>query len=166
MDNSVNSINKIPNNNILLDRIIIGVRVFLGGIFTLSGVGKLINSEDAKYLVELLATEYYGLIEYVDVIVISLTIFELILALLLFIGWNKLVTFLLTDFFLTGFVVVLLYFYLNGYTVESCGCFGAFGGSGGIEATLIRDVILLVISNIGLALTVLMMKRSSAQSHD
>jgi hypothetical protein len=157
---------KILNNPQLLSRILLFIRLLLGGVFTFSGVGKLINSEDARYMVELLATEYYQLIEYSEEIVMALTIFELLLALLLFSGWQKLVTFALTDIFLTGFIVVLVYFLINGYNVESCGCFGAFGGSGGIEATLGRDIVLLVVANFGLILTVMIRKQESKLSQD
>ncbi len=152
---------KILNNPQLLSRILLFVRLLLGGVFTFSGIGKLVNSEDALYMVELMASEYYQLIEYTNEIVMALTIFELILAVLLFTGWNKIVTFALTDAFLTGFIVVLVYFLISGYNVESCGCFGAFGGSGGIEATLARDIVLLVVANFGLVLTVMIRKQES-----
>ena len=130
--------------------------MILGGVFTVSGVGKLISREDAKSLVELLASEVYWVIEYADAIVLSITIFELALAIALLIGWKPMVTFAVTDLFLMFFIVVLGYFYISGYEVESCGCFGAFGSSGGIGTTLIRDLILLVIANVGLILTIIL----------
>ena len=106
---------KILNNPQLLSRILLYLRLLLGGVFTFSGIGKLINSEDARYMVELLASEYYQLIEFTDEIVLALTIFELLLAVFLFAGWKKLLTFAVTDIFLAGFIVVLVYFLLNGY---------------------------------------------------
>ena len=121
------------------------IRVILGIIFTFSGVGKLINGADARYLVELLATEYFWLIEYAGPIVIATSIAELILALLLL--WGKYLRLALggTLLMLVAFSSVLGYFYSQGMSVESCGCFGAFGFASGIEFTLIRNAVLLLM---------------------
>lgn len=123
---------------------LLSIRILLGGIFLLSGVGKLIDSGDARYLVELMATEFYWLIEYADAIVMTTTAVELLLAGLLF--WGGRLTWALLGsaallFFFTG---VMGYFYMQGFNVASCGCFGAFGG-GGIEVTLLRNLVLLAI---------------------
>lgn len=133
--------------------ILLGIRILLGGLFLLSGVGKLIDSSDAVYLVELLATKFYWLIEYSTFIVISTSILELLLAVLLF--WGRKLTWVLSACFLLvlSFTVVLGYFYLQGMSVASCGCFGAFGGGGGITTTLIRNSILLLLVVGGFALT-------------
>jgi len=119
------------------------IRIILGLLFLVSGVGKLINSSDAQYLVELLATKFFWLIEYKYAIVITVTIIELILSVLLL--WGRyLKTALIGSFILLlSFTTVLAYFYVNGMTVEECGCFGAFGGGGGTEFTLIRDLVLI-----------------------
>lgn len=119
--------------------------MLLGSVFLLSGVGKLIDSGDARYLVELMATEFYWLIEYADAIVLATTTVELLLAVLLF--WGRRLTWALTGSaaLLLFFAGVLGYFYLQGFSVASCGCFGAFGGGGGIEITLLRNLVLLAI---------------------
>lgn len=124
--------------------IVTTIRYLLGGLFMLSGIGKLIDSSDARYLVELMATEFYWLIEYATFIVTTTSVLELILAGLLF--WGKrlgptLIASLALILFFTG---VLGYFYIQGQSVASCGCFGAFGGGGGLEVTLLRNAILLV----------------------
>ncbi len=132
------------------------IRLILGILFLISGVGKLISGSEARYLVELLATEFYWLIEYAHFIVIMTSIIELILAILLI--WNKLLKWALVGTFamLSGFSSVLLYFYLQGMSVENCGCFGAFGFASGIEFTLIRNSILILLTTIAFVLAIKM----------
>lgn len=122
------------------------IRYILGILFLVSGIGKLISASEARYLVELLATEFYWLIEYADFIVTATSIFELILAGLLF--GNRLLTWTLTGTFvlLASFSSVLGSFYLQGMTIENCGCFGAFGFASGLEFTLIRNIILMLLT--------------------
>lgn len=126
-------------------RSLLAIRLLLGGVFLLSGVGKLIESNDARYLVELMATEFYWLIEYADAIVIGTTAVELGLAGLLF--WGRRLTWALlgSAALLLFFAGVLGYFYLRGFNVASCGCFGAFGGGGGIGVSLLRNLVLLAM---------------------
>lgn len=118
------------------------IRIILGLLFIVSGTGKLINGSDARYLVELLATEFYWLIEYAGPIVIGTSIIELILG--VFLLWGKYLKWALsgTLAMLIGFSSVLGYFYLQGMSVENCGCFGAFGFASGLEFTLIRNFVL------------------------
>jgi uncharacterized membrane protein YphA (DoxX/SURF4 family) len=68
-------------------RILTTIRFILGIIFLVSGIGKLISASEAQYLVELLATEFYWLIEYSSFIVMVTSILELIIATLLL--WGK-----------------------------------------------------------------------------
>lgn len=122
------------------------IRIILGLLFLVSGVGKLINGADARYLVELLATEFYWLIEYARPIVITTSIFELVLA--VFLLWGRYLKWALsgTLVMLIGFSSVLGYFYFQGMSIDSCGCFGAFGFSSGLEFTLVRNLVLILIS--------------------
>jgi hypothetical protein len=121
------------------------IRYILGILFLLSGIGKLIDSSDARYLVELAATEYYALIEYTGLIIITVSVAELAIA--VFLLWGRyLKTALAASMLLLGFFTTVLgYFYLQGQTVASCGCFGAFGGGGGLGFTLIRNLVLLAL---------------------
>lgn len=121
------------------------IRYLLGIVFLLSGIGKLIDGSDARYLVELLATEFYWLIEYAGPIVTGTSLLELALAAVLLWGrylkaalWGSLAL-------VSTFTVVLGYFYLQGMSVASCGCFGALGIGGGLEATLLRNFVLLAL---------------------
>ena len=121
------------------------IRIILGVIFLLSGIGKLINGADAQYLVELLATKFYWLIEYSSLIVTSTSVIELVLA--VFLLWGRYLKWALagTLLMLLGFSSVLSYFYLQGMSVENCGCFGAFGFASGLEFTLIRNLVLVLL---------------------
>lgn len=122
------------------------IRIIIGILFLVSGIGKLINDSDARFLVELLATEVYWLIEYAGAIVITTSLVELVLAVLLL--WNKYLKTALTGtlIMLISFSSVLSYFYFQGMTVESCGCFGAFGFSSGLEFTLVRNMVLILLT--------------------
>lgn len=132
--------------------ILLTIRILLGLIFLASGIGKLIDSSDARYLVELLATEFYWLIEYANPIVIGTSLLELFLAILLLLG-KKLKPVLWASLLLVSlFTIVLGYFYLQGMNIASCGCFGALGIGGGLEATLIRNGVLLILITGGLSL--------------
>ncbi|MDZ7658564.1 MauE/DoxX family redox-associated membrane protein [Fodinibius sp.] len=146
-----------------LNKALTVIRFVLGILFLVSGIGKLISGSDARYLVELLATEYYWLIEYANFIVITTSIIELVLAVLLI--WNKLLKWALagTLAMLIGFSSVLSYFYFQGMSVENCGCFGAFGFASGLEFTLIRNAVLILLTIIAF---VLIAKTKSKQIDD
>jgi hypothetical protein len=133
-------------NQSYLNKSLTVIRLLLGILFLVSGVGKLISGSEARYLVELLATEYYWLIEYANFIVITTSIIEIILA--VFLIWNKFLKWALsgTLAMLVGFSSVLSYFYFQGMSVENCGCFGAFGFASGLEFTLIRNAVLILLT--------------------
>lgn len=125
--------------------IVLTIRILLGALFLLSGIGKLIDGSDALYLVELLSTKFYWLIEYGRIIVVSTSIIELLLAGLLF--WGKHLNWVLlgSALLILSFTGVVSYFYIQGMSVASCGCFGAFGIGGGLTSTLIRNSVLLLM---------------------
>ena len=143
-------------NQSYLNKSLTVIRLLLGILFLVSGIGKLISGSDARYLVELLATEYYWLIEYANFIVITTSIIEIVLAILLI--WNKVLKWALTGTLamLMGFSSVLSYFYFQGMSVENCGCFGAFGFASGLEFTLIRNAVLILLTIIAFVLIAIM----------
>ena len=130
----------------------IGIRFILALIFLASGIGKLIEPGNARYLVELMATEYYWLIEYSSLIVTVTSIVEIVLALMLV--WGKWIqaAYLASALMITFFTLVLGYFWLQGQSIENCGCFGALGIGGGLEASLIRNIVMLILVAGGLGL--------------
>ncbi|MCW9708589.1 MauE/DoxX family redox-associated membrane protein [Fodinibius salsisoli] len=134
-------------------RILTTIRFILGIIFLVSGIGKLISGSEAQYLVELLATEFYWLIEYSSFIVITTSIIELVIA--VFLLWGRYLKWALSAMLLMliGFSSVLFHFYLQGMNVEGCGCFGAFGFSSGLEFTLIRNVVMMLLVIVAFVLT-------------
>lgn len=126
-------------------RIRLGIRIFLGIVFLLSGIGKLIEPGSARYLVELMATEYYWLIEYTSAIVTATSVLEIALAIPLLLGRWIQTAYILSGLMIAFFTLVLGYFWIQGQSIENCGCFGALGIGGGLEASLIRNGVLLML---------------------
>lgn len=129
------------------------IRILLGLIFLASGFGKLIDSGYVNYdLIRLLSTTFYWIIEYAAPIIISISLIELLVAVMLL--WGKKIkwAFSISLFMLIGFSSVLGYFYLQGMNVASCGCFGAFGFSSGLEFTLIRNGVMILLAIASLVL--------------
>lgn len=121
------------------------IRIILGLLFLVSGIGKLISASDAQYLIELMATEFYWLIEYSSLIITLTSIIELVLA--IFLLWGRYLREALggSMLLLLSFTSVLSYFYFDGMEIEGCGCFGAFGFSSGLEFTLVRNLVLITL---------------------
>ncbi|HYW34028.1 MAG TPA: MauE/DoxX family redox-associated membrane protein [Balneolaceae bacterium] len=122
---------------------LITIRIILGLVFLLSGIGKLISSGDARYMVELLATKFYWLVEYTGIIVHVISVIELLLAIMLL--WGKKLRWTLSAALLLilAFSSVLSYYYVQGFDVKSCGCFGAFHLGGGLAMSLLKNLVLL-----------------------
>lgn len=126
--------------------LLLAIRIILGIVFLFSGVGKLIDSGYVNYdLVRLLSSTYFWIIEYAAHIIISLSIAELLIVAIL--CWGRHLKWTLTAAFLllAGFTGILGYFYLQGMNVASCGCFGVFGFGSGLEFTLIRNIVLMLL---------------------
>jgi hypothetical protein len=139
-------------NQNLSRKILSACRIILGLTFLLSAIGKLINSDDARYLVELMSMEIYWLIEFKTLIVLSLTIIELIIGLLLLLNKALKTTFIISIALLLFMTSVLGYFLLQDMEVESCGCFGVFDIFKGPVATIGKNVLLMIIASVGVYL--------------
>ena len=122
-----------------------GVRLFVGAIFILSSIGKFIDSSDAQYLVELLSMNIYWLIEYKEIIVLSITILELVLGILLLLNRYTFWSYLASALLILSLSSVLLFFKFQGTQVAACGCFGAFDLLSGPNATLAKNGILMLL---------------------
>lgn len=121
------------------------VRIFVGAVFILSSIGKFIDSSDAQYLVELLSMNIYWLIEYKAPIVLSITILELIMGILLI--WNRYIlwAYAAALLLILSLSSVLLFFMIQGTQVAACGCFGAFDLLSGPNATLAKNGVLVLL---------------------
>ena len=122
-----------------------GVRIFVGAIFILSSIGKFIDSSDAQYLVELLSMNIYWLIEYKGIIVLSITILELVLGILLVLNHYTFWSYLTSALLILSLSSVLLFFKFQGTQVAACGCFGAFDLLSGPNATLTKNGVLMIL---------------------
>ena len=121
------------------------MRLFVGAIFILSSIGKFIDSSDAQYLVELLSMNIYWLIEYKKIIVLSITILELVLGILLLLNRYTFWSYLASALLILSLSSVLLFFKFQGTQVAACGCFGAFDLLSGPNATLAKNGILMLL---------------------
>ena len=122
-----------------------GVRIFVGAIFILSSIGKFIDSSDAQYLVVLLSMNIYWLIEYKRIIVLSITILELALGILLVLNRYTFLSYLTSALLILSLSSVLLFFKFQGTQVAACGCFGAFDLLSGPNATLAKNGVLMIL---------------------
>ena len=122
-----------------------GVRIFVGAIFILSSIGKFIDSSDAQYLVELLSMNIFWLIEYKRIIVLSITILELALGILLVLNRYTFLSYLTSALLILSLSSVLLFFKFQGTQVAACGCFGAFDLLSGPNATLAKNGVLMIL---------------------
>lgn len=122
-----------------------GVRIFVGAIFILSSIGKFIDNSDAQYLVELLSMNIYWLIEYKRIIVLSITILELALGILLVLNRYTFWSYLTSALLILSLSSVLLLFKFQGTQVTACGCFGAFDLLSGPNATLAKNGVLMIL---------------------
>ncbi|SMO56640.1 MauE/DoxX family redox-associated membrane protein [Gracilimonas mengyeensis] len=138
-------------------------RYIIGITFVLSGIGKMLDPEGAKYLVELMASEFYWLVEWEGEIVFSVILVELLLAGFLLLGKQSSWLYVISFLFVGMFTSIISYFLLAGFNVESCGCFGAFGLSGGLETTLIRNIVLLILILAGFLIQISHHSESSPQ---
>lgn len=140
-------------NPVIRKNILLAIRIFVGLVFLISGVGKLIDSGYVNYaLVRLLASHFYWLIEYAAAIVIGISIIELIIAIFLF--WGKKLKWALCAalVLLLIFSGIMSYFFWQGTQVQSCGCFGAFGIGGGLGFSLIKNLVLIILIITGFVL--------------
>ncbi len=140
-----------------------GVRLFVGAIFILSSIGKFIDSSDAQYLVELLSMNIYWLIEYKGIIVLSITILELALGILLLLNRYTFWSYLASALLILSLSSVLLFFKFQGTQVAACGCFGAFDLLSGPDTTLAKNGVLMLLIIYGIYANT---KYAKAQSVD
>lgn len=138
------------------------VRIFVGAIFILSSIGKFIDSSDAQYLVELLSMNIYWLIEYKGIIVLSITILELALGILLLLNRYTFWSYLASAALILSLSSVLLFFKFQGTQVAACGCFGAFDLLSGPNATLAKNGVLMILIIYGIYANTKYAKTNSA----
>ena len=130
-----------------------GVRAVLGLILLLSGTGKLLDPSAAESLVEVVMGADAWLTAWSFPLVIAVSLAELVLV--AWLAWGRWLTAALAACFLmfTVFTIALGTVVLGGQTVATCGCFGAFGLGLSAEWTIMRNLVLLVVTLVGILLT-------------
>ena len=123
------------------------LRILIAAIFLYSAYTKL----KASYLVFALSVDAYQLLPEWAVLFVARTLpwFELLLGVLLIIGWLLRFASTAATLLLMAFFSILVYSYGKGMTID-CGCFGV--GEALSAKTLVRDGLMLTAS---IALTVL-----------
>ena len=125
-------------------------RISVGLTFLISGIGKIIDSSGALQLIELISYEIYWLIEYRYEIIALITITELLLAFSLLLGKSLYPAFVISLLFIAGLSSTIVFLWIRGYVIESCGCFGIFDFLNGPVATLAKNIVLLAVLIVGL----------------
>ncbi|MEP1305631.1 MAG: MauE/DoxX family redox-associated membrane protein [Balneola sp.] len=120
-------------------------RLLLALTFLISGVGKTIDSTDAVKLVEVISSKFNAFESLTTEMVFHIVVVELGLAILLLIKRNLIVAYIVSFLFVGFFTAILGFLYIDGVSISTCGCFGAFGFSGGLEITLGRNLVLLCL---------------------
>jgi hypothetical protein len=105
----------------------------------------------------------YWLIEYKGIIVLSITILELVLGILLLLNRYTFLSYLASAFLILSLSSVLLFFKFQGTQVAACGCFGAFDLLSGPNATLAKNGVLMILIIYGIYANT---KHAKAQSID
>jgi hypothetical protein len=127
-----------------------GVRGLLALLFAASGVGKLVDAQDAVHLTRTILGGVVGPAE-AQVLVVAISGAEVALSGLLVGGWWLQWIFGLSFGLVAGFTLGLATL-LGGEGVATCGCFGAFGLGLSLEATLLRNLVVLALILVGFLL--------------
>lgn len=127
-----------------------GVRGLLALLFAGSGVGKLVDAQDAVHLTRTILGGAVGPVE-AEVLVVVISGAEVVLSGLLVVGWWLQWIFGLSFGLVAGFTLGLATL-LGGEGVATCGCFGAFGLGLSLEATLLRNLVVLALALVGFLL--------------
>jgi hypothetical protein len=119
-------------------------------LFAASGVGKLVDAQDAVHLTRTILGGVVGPAE-AQVLVVAISGAEVALSGLLVGGWWLQWIFGLSFGLVAGFTLGLATL-LGGEGVATCGCFGAFGLGLSLEATLLRNLVVLALILVGFLL--------------
>lgn len=116
------------------------VRIGLAIVFLVSGVSKLLSTEDAKnFISDVLHID----ISTAHLVVILLSLCEIAIGVLLFSGkWAAVLSFVSSLFFLASLIVGVSYFGED----KSCGCFGILVDSKVDDIFIVRNALLMVLS--------------------
>lgn len=130
---------------------LLGVRGILILVFVVSGIGKLIDGQTAAHLVERMFEGAPAITAWAEPLVMLVSSVELVLAGALMWG-RRLAWALWSSFVLIASFTVALVTLLRGPDIASCGCFGVVDLRLSLEATILRNLVLLTLSLSGVLL--------------
>lgn len=128
-----------------------GVRGLLILLFAASGIGKLLDGQSAALLVERVFEGSPTIAAWSEAVVVLVSGGELVLAGALAWGQRLEETLWVALGVIGGFTAVLATL-LGRTSPASCGCFGAFGLGLSVEATILRNLVLLALTLGGILL--------------
>ena len=117
------------------------ISIFVAAVLIFSAYGKVVDSEQTK-----LFLESFGWIpnSLSQVIITAIIICEIILALMLTYSKTQRIGAHLSIILFFIFTIILLFQSVSANAVD-CGCFGSFGGGLGIELSIVRNIILMLL---------------------
>ncbi|MCU0426101.1 MAG: DoxX family protein [Candidatus Kapabacteria bacterium] len=121
------------------------IRILLGSVLLVSGVGKLIDASAAvNFLTYLFASMNKPPPIAPETLMVVLSVTEIVLALLILTGRLLKPALLVLNLMLGGFTVILAGS-VGESTVPSCGCSGVFDFGMPLEMALARNIVLMVL---------------------
>jgi hypothetical protein len=140
-----------------------GVQGLLALLFAGSGVGKFVDPQNAVHLTRTILGGAIGTAE-AQVLVVAVSGAEVALSGLLVSGWWLRETLGLSFVLIAGFTLGLATL-LGGKGVATCGCFGAFGLGLSLEATLLRNLVVLALVLTGMLLAEIRIEKEQERMH-
>lgn len=113
-------------------------------LLTASGVGKLLDGREAGQFLVAFTNSPPTMERWADDFIIGLSIFEIVVAAFLLHRKSARMGLSILSGVLALFSVVLVSALIREVPMNSCGCFGFFGGEISIEIVLLKNLILLI----------------------
>jgi hypothetical protein len=123
------------------------LRLAFAIVLTVSGIGKLLDQHQASRFIVTLTNSNPVIEQRADGLVIGLSIFEIALAGSLLHRRSVRVGLSILSGILVLFSGVQSLMLVRGTSLDSCGCFGAFGGEMSLELALLRNLLLLAAAS-------------------
>lgn len=113
-------------------------------LLTASGVGKLLDGREAGQFLVALTNSHPTMERRADDFIIGLSIFEIMVAAFLLHRKSVRMGLSILSGVLVLFSVALVSALIREVPMNSCGCFGSFGGEMSIEIALLKNLIFLI----------------------
>ncbi len=140
------------------------LRLILAILLAITGIGKLLDRHEASQFIVTLTNANPVVEKRGDALIIGLSIFEIVLAGALLHRRSVRIGLLIFSGILALFSSAMGIVLVRGRSLDSCGCFGAFGGEMSLEIALLRNLLLLVAA-LGCYLLLVSTTRADVNTH-